>query len=644
MKLRYLLFLVVVLTSFTVHSQTWKLIPNPDTTSEGFSGHSAQLMNGKLYSGYKNSSGKYQLAKFDGKKTTIYNNPDTGSMNNYFDFVTLNNNLFFEYQSSASGIISIAKFDGKKVSVIPLPHYISSGNGNNYFTFKNNLYAVLYNDSSYESYLARYDSISNSFIFFNNPIGSINNSYGFTGGINLFNNNIFFSQTDNTGAHLAMFDGNNINLINFPNSNAGLSFEFSNFANYNNNLLFTVLEYGVGIHIYKYDGNNVTMIPDNPDTSLNLNNIQFFTVYNNNLYFNYMNTANTISWLGMYDGIKTYVLKNPDNGSGLITSYSVANYNNLLYCTYTKENSKNYLAKYNGSKLTIINNPDTLSQGITSCDTFNNHLYLGYYGDGINIKKLYYGRYNDTGIVIFKYPDSGNVASFLTSFNNALYAGYQNTKGMFQLAFIDSGLAVTPVNAVKGKTITSTGKTIKNCVINFKGDGAGSDNTDSTGFFTLGLSNGNYTILPTKNNDINKTNGVTAIDIALTQSHILGKTKLNSPYKLIAADVNGDGKVTALDIVYMKRLILGLDTTFTNNTTKENRLWAFVDSSYKFADSTNPFPFKDSISYTNLNANQINQTFIGIKLGDVNWDWNPALARMKSPVFVKPKSWSIHNK
>ena len=77
----------------------------------------------------------------------------------------------------------------------------------------------------------------------------------------------------------------------------------------------------------------------------------------------------------------------------------------------------------------------------------------------------------------------------------------------------------------------------------------------------------------------------------------------------------------------MKRLILGLDTTFTKTSTKENMLWAFVDSSYKFADSTNPFPFKDSISYTNLNANKTNQTFIGIKLGDVNWDWNPALAR-----------------
>ena len=35
----------------------------------------------------------------------------------------------------------------------------------------------------------------------------------------------------------------------------------------------------------------------------------------------------------------------------------------------------------------------------------------------------------------------------------------------------------------------------------------------------------------------------------------------------------------------------------------------------------------DSISYTGLSANKTNQTFIGCKLGDVNWDWNPATAK-----------------
>ena len=139
--------------------------------------------------------------------------------------------------------------------------------------------------------------------------------------------------------------------------------------------------------------------------------------------------------------------------------------------------------------------------------------------------------------------------------------------------------------------------------------------------------NNYYKIKVKKNNDIVKTNGVTTLDIALIQSHILQKNLLNNPYKIIAADVNGDGNVSVLDIVYIKRLVLGIDTTFTNTNTGKNRLWIFVDSSYKFPDNTNPFPHKDSITYSGLNSSKTNQTFIGCKLGDVNWDWNPAVLR-----------------
>jgi alpha-tubulin suppressor-like RCC1 family protein len=144
---------------------------------------------------------------------------------------------------------------------------------------------------------------------------------------------------------------------------------------------------------------------------------------------------------------------------------------------------------------------------------------------------------------------------------------------------------------------------------------------------------------PTKNNDIAKANGVTSLDVLLTQRHILNTTKLNSAYKIIAADVNGDRLVNSQDILRIRRLILGTDTTFRNTVTNENRLWAFVDSTYIFTDTTNPFPFKDSISFTNLTSNKTNQTFIGVKLGDVNYDWNPALAR---GIATKPVELVYH--
>ena len=132
--------------------------------------------------------------------------------------------------------------------------------------------------------------------------------------------------------------------------------------------------------------------------------------------------------------------------------------------------------------------------------------------------------------------------------------------------------------------------------------------------------NNNYTLHPFKNTDTYPSNGVSVKDILLIQAHLLGKTLLNSPYKIIAADVNNDGQVTVLDILYMKRLIMGLDTCFPNN-----RLWAFVDSSYQFPHSSTPFPFKDTISFNNLSTSQLNKNFVGIKLGDVDFDWNPAV-------------------
>jgi hypothetical protein len=139
----------------------------------------------------------------------------------------------------------------------------------------------------------------------------------------------------------------------------------------------------------------------------------------------------------------------------------------------------------------------------------------------------------------------------------------------------------------------------------------------------------NINLRPNKNNDITKANGINSTDVLFVQRHILNTTKLTSAYKLIAADVNGDKVVNTTDVLRIKRLILGTDTTFTKGSgvNKVNRLWEFVDSAYQFPDTTNPFPFKDSISFTNLTSNKINQTFIGVKLGDVNYDWNPAVAK-----------------
>ncbi|MCX6208767.1 MAG: T9SS type A sorting domain-containing protein [Bacteroidetes bacterium] len=189
----------------------------------------------------------------------------------------------------------------------------------------------------------------------------------------------------------------------------------------------------------------------------------------------------------------------------------------------------------------------------------------------------------------------------------------------------------TTTYSIAGSIITPMKKLVPNTKAKYyTGQAKDSVITTSTGQYDFNnLSTANYTLKCSKLNEVSKSNGITSVDVLLTQRHILNTTKLNNAYKLIAADVNGDKVVNATDVLRIKRLILGTDTTFTKTvgTIKTDRLWEFVDSAYVFPDTTNPFPFKDSISFTNLTSNQTNQTFIGVKLGDVNYDWNPAVAR-----------------
>ena len=113
--------------------------------------------------------------------------------------------------------------------------------------------------------------------------------------------------------------------------------------------------------------------------------------------------------------------------------------------------------------------------------------------------------------------------------------------------------------------------------------------------------------------DDSHVNGVTTIDIVLIQKHILSVAKFDTPYKLIAADANADQKITALDLIELRKLILGINTEFTNNQS-----WLFADAQQTFFDDLSPWPFVSRLGLNNLERDQMDEDFIGIKVGDVN--------------------------
>ena len=184
---------------------------------------------------------------------------------------------------------------------------------------------------------------------------------------------------------------------------------------------------------------------------------------------------------------------------------------------------------------------------------------------------------------------------------------------------------------VTGKFATPTGALIPGATVRLAGGNTDSCLTDVNGKYSLTLyPKANYSITGYKNNDFVKVNGVNVLDLVKIQQHILGSTLLGNPYKMIAADVNGDGAINILDVVLVKRFILGMDTSFAGK-----RLWAFIDSSYTFPVPTNPFSYNGFRNYTNITSSLNNQSFVGVRLGDVTFDWSPISGFSKPAINAK---------
>lgn len=96
----------------------------------------------------------------------------------------------------------------------------------------------------------------------------------------------------------------------------------------------------------------------------------------------------------------------------------------------------------------------------------------------------------------------------------------------------------------------------------------------------------------------NAANGVSTFDLVLMSRHILGVEPFSSTEQELAADVNNSEFITTLDLVYCRKVILGIDAEFPNATS-----WKFVNDPNQSLD--------------NLNAD-VDLDIRAVKTGDVN--------------------------
>lgn len=168
---------------------------------------------------------------------------------------------------------------------------------------------------------------------------------------------------------------------------------------------------------------------------------------------------------------------------------------------------------------------------------------------------------------------------------------------------------------IGGSVLTTKGESIENTLVSISSSAPEYPKTNTVSNGKYGFTNNpigfNYSIEAEK--DVNHINGVSTFDILLMQRHILGLTVLDSPYKLIAADINNDQNVSGADIVEVRKLILGYSETFDSNQS-----WRFVDAAHEFISNDNPWPFTEQLNIQSLALPMLTEDFLGVKIGDLN--------------------------
>jgi Leucine-rich repeat (LRR) protein len=111
------------------------------------------------------------------------------------------------------------------------------------------------------------------------------------------------------------------------------------------------------------------------------------------------------------------------------------------------------------------------------------------------------------------------------------------------------------------------------------------------------------------------TRGVTILDVIPIQLDVLSTKRIDSPYQLLAADVDGSSKVTMADASLIRSVVLGLRTGFDIGD------WRFVPAEHQFVNPASPWSAPRRREFVGLNTDALAQDFIGIRLGDVNGSW-----------------------
>ena len=168
---------------------------------------------------------------------------------------------------------------------------------------------------------------------------------------------------------------------------------------------------------------------------------------------------------------------------------------------------------------------------------------------------------------------------------------------------------------ISGRVATEEDEGVEGVEVALSGQLNMTMNTPVGGMYTFEEVPYGYDYTVTPHLDTLANNGVSTFDMIIIKQHILGTNLLDSPYKIIAADVTDNGTVSTADLIQIKQVVLGVVTGFPNNTS-----WRFVPTAYEFQNPGNPLneEYPEVISFNNLDGDDFSADFVAIKIGDVN--------------------------
>ncbi len=183
----------------------------------------------------------------------------------------------------------------------------------------------------------------------------------------------------------------------------------------------------------------------------------------------------------------------------------------------------------------------------------------------------------------------------------------------------DNGLIQIGELVIAGNIRTENGANVAQANVNLFNTGTNfptlaSDVTGLDGNYSFTIVNGgSFDIDPSKT--INWFNGIDILDVAGIQQHAVNFNYVNSAYKKIAADVNGNGTITTFDAVQLNQY---LASGFILPP-PPSPSWRFADAKQMLPNLPNATvpSYIDELTVLNIITDTLMNDFIGIKTGDI---------------------------